>query len=178
MNHFGLRLRWLYILTLASGFPLVAADGPRPITFQHLRVGNALVSLPQYWKSLGPELPVWVHLHGAPPTVERNFAAIKAPGVLVNITFPGASKMYEDYFADPRTFMLLLRNVEAALQNESAEKPWRLGRLTLSSFSGGFGGVRQLLRQPTAIERIDVLVMADSIYCGYAGAPTEKRVDD
>ncbi|MFM8338025.1 MAG: hypothetical protein ACKODK_20920, partial [Opitutaceae bacterium] len=54
---------------------------------------------------------------------------------------------------------------------------WEPGELTVSSFSAGFGGVRQLLRQREAFERIATLVMADSIYCGYAGPVAERRVD-
>jgi hypothetical protein len=98
--------------------------------------------------------------------------------VLVNITLPGLSKIYADHFADPQVFVGLLHDIEAALRRESPDTPWQVGRLTVSSFSAGFGGVRQLLRQPEAFDRIDALVMADSIYCGYTGAPAEKRVDD
>jgi hypothetical protein len=109
--------------------------------------------------------------------LEGNFAAIGAPGVLVNLTLPGLSKVYADYFADPRVFPDLLRDIESALRGASAVKDCTIGRLTVSSFSAGFGGVRQLLRQTVAFDRIDALVMADSIYCGYA-SPNEKRVDE
>lgn len=136
-----------------------------------------MVSLPSQWTTLGPEIPVWLHLHGAPAVVEANFASIGAPGVLVNLTLPGLSKVYADHFADPEVFSRLLRDVEAALRAESSARPWRAGRVTVSSFSAGFGGVRALLRQPEAFDRIAALVMADSIYCGYAGDAAERRVD-
>src|SRR5207302_384225 len=57
-----------------------------------------------------------------------------------------------------------------------AEGP-RIGRVVVSSFSAGFGGVRALLKVPEHFARIDGLIMADSIYCGYAGEPKEHRVD-
>ena len=149
-----------------------------PLAFKQLRVGQAIVSLPANWTTHGPEIPVWLHLHGAPATVETNFAGIGAPGVLINLTLPGLSKIYADHFAAPTVFAELLRDTEEALRAESAAQPWRLGRLTVSSFSAGFGGVRQLLRQPAAAERIAALVMADSIYCGYAGDVAAKKVDE
>jgi hypothetical protein len=96
---------------------------------------------------------------------------------LVNLTLPGLSKIYGDHFAEPRVFAELWRDVERALRAESGEQSWKLGRLTVSSFSAGFGGVRQLLRQEEAFDRIAVLVMADSIYCGYAGDVAARRVD-
>jgi hypothetical protein len=85
--------------------------------------------------------------------------------------------VYADHFADEGRFERLLTDVEAVLRRESAARPWRVGRVVVSSFSAGFGGVRQLLRQPAAFARIDALVMADSIYCGYAGDPALKQVD-
>jgi serine-type D-Ala-D-Ala carboxypeptidase/endopeptidase (penicillin-binding protein 4) len=148
-----------------------------PITFKEIRVGRAVISLPSHWTAFDAEVPIWLHLHGAPEVVERNFAAVGAPGVLVNVTLPGLSKIYTDYFAAPEAFAGLLRDTETALRQESTAKPWRIGKVTVSSFSAGFGGVRELLKQPEAFERIRTIVMADSIYAGYVGAPAEKRVD-
>jgi hypothetical protein len=116
-------------------------------------------------------------LHGAPATVEAQFTTIGAPGVLVNLTLPGLSKVYADHFAEPRVFADLLRDVEVALRAEGMGESSRLGRVTISSFSAGFGGVRQLLRQPEAFDRISALAMADSIYCGYAGDVAARQVD-
>ena len=49
--------------------------------------------------------------------------------------------------------------------------------MVVSSFSAGFGGVRAMLKDPDHFARIDGLIMADSIYCGYAGDPKDRRVD-
>jgi hypothetical protein len=97
--------------------------------------------------------------------------------VLVMLTLPGLSKVYADHFADERVFTGLLRNVKDVVRAQGGGAGWEPGVLTVSSFSAGFGGVRQLLRQPEAFERIATLVMADSIYCGYAGPISERRVD-
>lgn len=156
---------------------LGAAEERAATTFKPVRIERAVVSLPTHWTSLPVDVPLWLHLHGAPAGVETNFAAIGAPGVLVNVTLPGLSKVYADYFTDTAVFGRLLDDVITVLQRESTEKPWRVGRVVVSSFSAGFGGVRQLLRQPAARDRIDALVMADSIYCGYAGDVALKQVD-
>lgn len=154
-----------------------AADAATVIRFDQHRIGKAVVSLPPQWKARDAEVPVWIHLHGAPAVLESNFAGIGAPGVLVNITLPGLSKIYADYFADAATFPELLRELETLLRRTAPEQAWTLGRVTVSSFSAGFGGVRQLLRQPAAFDRIDAMVMADSIYCGYAGDIALRQVD-
>jgi hypothetical protein len=164
----------LFVLLCCLGLVARAAE---PVTFRQVRVGAAVLSLPSNWTALPPALPLWVHLHGAPATVEKNFAEIGAPGVLLNVTLNGLSTVYADFFADPETWPKLLRDTEAALRAESPAQAWTIGPVTVSSFSAGFGGVRQLLKQPEAFARIGALVMADSIYCGYVGDPQEKRVD-
>ncbi|MFM8619518.1 MAG: hypothetical protein ACKOE8_12450 [Opitutaceae bacterium] len=152
----------------------VAAEEVR---FSRLPAGKAVVSLREDFARGGAPSGVWLHLHGAIATVEQQFARIGAPGVLVTLTLPGLSKVYADHFAEARVFPELLQAVKDVVRAQAGEAGWEPGELTVSSFSAGFGGVRQLLRQPEAFERIATLVMADSIYCGYAGPVNERRVD-
>jgi hypothetical protein len=174
-------LRWVFCAACAAAaglLPFLALAASNDlITFKQLRVGKAVISVPANWTPHGDEVPVWLHLHGAPAVMETNFATIGAPGPLVNITLPGLSKVYADHFAESKVFTDLMRDVETELHREFPGTAFQLGRLTVSSFSAGFGGVRQLLRQPTAFDRIATLVMADSIYCGYTGDIADKRVD-
>ncbi|MBL9199775.1 MAG: D-alanyl-D-alanine carboxypeptidase/D-alanyl-D-alanine-endopeptidase [Opitutaceae bacterium] len=146
--------------------------------FRQIRADGVVVSLPRDWERGGPEVPVWLHLHGAPETVEAQFAALGVPGVLVNVTLPGLSKVYADRFSTAGSLAALLETVEKTLRAAAPGPAWRAGRLTISSFSAGFGGVRALLRDEAAFARIAALVMADSIYCGYAGDPAAKKVDE
>lgn len=161
-------------LLLGAASSSFAADEVR---FVRLSAGKAVVSLREDFARGGPPTTVWLHLHGAIATVEQQFARIGAPGVLVTLTLPGLSKVYADHFADERVFAELLRTVKDVVRAQAGGAGWEPGELTVSSFSAGFGGVRQLLRQPEAVERIATLVMADSIYCGYAGPIAERRVD-
>ncbi|MFM8618391.1 MAG: hypothetical protein ACKOE8_06650 [Opitutaceae bacterium] len=160
--------------------PLLAAAGvpaSGQAAFTRIPAGKATVSLRAEALPPGASTPLWLHLHGATATVEPAFAALGTPGVLVTLTLPGLSKVYADHFADPEAFEGLLRAVTAAVRAGSPGSDWTPGGITLSSFSAGFGGVRQLLRQPAAFNRIATLVMADSIYCGYAGPPEDHRLD-
>lgn len=164
-------------LVLVFGMAGAGAAEPAGSGFKQLRLSQGVVSLPPGWMERGAEVPVWLHLHGAPAVVEAQFASVGAPGVLVNVTLPGLSKVYADRFAAPGALAEVLTAVEAALRAEAPGTAWRLGELTVTSFSAGFGGVRQLLREPAAFDRIAALVLADSIYCGYTGDPKDRRVD-
>lgn len=162
---------WVPVL---SAVLLPAAEEMR---FLRIPAGKAVVSLREDSPRGGVPSAVWLHLHGATATVEQQFARIGAPGVLVTLTLPGLSKVYADHFSEPRVFGELLQEVADIVRKRGGGDGWEPGPWMVSSFSAGFGGVRQLLRQPEAFERIAMLVMADSIYCGYAGSVSERRVD-
>ena len=99
------------------------------------------------------------------------------PAVLIEFNRKGLSSVYAGPFADPKLFDRLLDGSLRALVDAKLADAPRLGRVAVSSFSAGFGGVRELLKVPEHFRRIDALILADSLYCGYAGSPAEKRVD-
>ena len=53
----------------------------------------------------------------------------------------------------------------------------KIGRVIISTFSAGFGGVRELLAVPEHFARIDGLILADSLYAGYSGDPARRQID-
>jgi D-alanyl-D-alanine carboxypeptidase/D-alanyl-D-alanine-endopeptidase (penicillin-binding protein 4) len=155
------------------------ADPATAARFERVPLGPAVLSLPEDWRALGRDVPLWIHLHGATDVMEREFASIGAPGVLVTLTLPGLSKVYADHFRSGDVFGRLIGEADSALRtattSDGGER--KIGRVTVSSFSAGFGGVRELLKQPAAFDRISALVMLDSIYCGFAGEPAQRAVD-
>lgn len=154
-----------------------AAESGATVRYVQHRVGKVVISVPEHELASSGEIRLWLHLHGAPAVMEANFAEFGAPGILANLTLPGLSKVYADHFSDGAVFPELLREIEALLSRLAPGRARKVGRIVVSSFSAGFGGVRQLLRQAEALDRIDALVMADSIYCGYAGDPALRQVD-
>ncbi len=147
---------------------------------QHHKLTDGALFVPAGFAcSAKGEFDLTLHLHGAAETVEQNFVAARYPGVLANVTLPGLSAVYTGRFQDTNTFWRILRETEAQLKTcaTTGTPAPRVGRVTITSFSAGFGGVRELLRDPGIFARIDTLVMADSIYAGFAGDPAERRVN-
>lgn len=131
-----------------------------------LTVGQLLI--PQNFSAPDGQVHLWVHFHGAPKVVEQNIAQTGENVAIVNVTLNGLSGVYRDKFAKPETFRLLLDEfVEQLRQRRVAEVP-KIARLTVTSFSAGFGAVRELLKSDEHFRRIDTLIMADSIYAGFA----------
>lgn len=120
---------------------------------------------------------LFIHLHGAPGTVESNLRRCHPDAVHVNITLPGLSNVYKKHFQDPNVFPSLLKEIEGILSQKGygATPPFR--HIVLMSFSAGFGGIRELLKQPQNAEQIDAIIMADSIYAGFVGDIEDRNVN-
>ena len=122
-----------------------------------------------------------VHFHGDPKVVEQKVARLDANVVIVNVTLNGLSGVYRDRFLKPETFTRLLdESLEQLRQRKLSESP-TIARITVSSFSAGFGAVRELLKSEEHYRRIDAIVMADSIYAGFIDdgqqSPVEMKRD-
>jgi hypothetical protein len=121
-----------------------------------------------------------LHLHGASQVVQETFQRAGLPGVLVNVTLPGLSLVYAERFRDTKVLFRILGEAAKEIDDRGFATRAQFRSITGSSFSAGFGGVRELLKSQAVFERIDTLIMADSIYAGYVddhGGLTVKTVD-
>ncbi|WP_435021622.1 hypothetical protein TA3x_002473 [Tundrisphaera sp. TA3] len=136
--------------------------------------GEATAFIPEGYRPADGAVDLLIHLHGAPSAVEPALAKFPGSVVLVEVNRKGLSKAYSEPFADRELF---LRIIDRAVKAVDSPTPLHAGRVTVSSFSAGFGGVRELLKVPEHFARIDALIMADSIYAGYEGDIAARKVD-
>ncbi|HVJ83543.1 MAG TPA: hypothetical protein VNC50_20930 [Planctomycetia bacterium] len=130
--------------------------------------------LPKAAPAKPDRLDLHIHLHGKPESLRKTLAARKEPIAVVWIHFPGLSSAYSKPLREPGSFGGVVADVEKALAARERFAKAKLGRIVVSCFSAGYGGVREWLKDPAAYARIDGLVTADSIYAGYAEG---KKVD-
>jgi hypothetical protein len=139
--------------------------------------GEATLFIPEGYKSADDAVNVVLHLHGAASVIEPALIKTRWPAVLIEFNRKGLSSVYTKPFSDPALFPRLLDRALAAVKDAGlADKP-RVGWVVVSSFSAGFGGVREMLKVPAINDRIDAIVLADSLYAGYAGDPKEHKVN-
>ena len=147
------------------------------------------LSQPQ-WKLFIPEgyqqrvderADLLVHFHGHPPVVRNNALWARLNVMLVTANYNGLSRAYSTPFSDPALFQQLLDESLAKVQAE-ADFPDSLhwDRLVVSSFSAGYGAVREILKQQVYRDKIDALVAADSLYATTAedGTPLDEQMVD
>lgn len=134
--------------------------------------------IPATLDTTNPLVDLLIHFHGDPATVAREFAAARVDGLLLVVNYPGLSSAYARPHADPARFDELMQHTLDAL-HEGGHLPesTRWGRVFLSSFSAGYGALREILKHPPHVERIEGLLMLDSLYAGYVDDGAGRRVN-
>jgi hypothetical protein len=130
--------------------------------------------LPKAAPARPERIDLHLHLHGMPASLRRTLAARKEPIAVAWVHFPGLSSAYAKPFKEAGSFGRLVGDIEKALAARERFAKAKPGRIVVSCFSAGYGGVREWLKDPAACSRIDGLVSADSIYAGYV---QDKKVD-
>ncbi|TWT47632.1 hypothetical protein [Botrimarina hoheduenensis] len=114
-----------------------------------------------------------VHFHGESQTVWNNAAYAKLNAAIVTVNYNGLSSAYSTPFAQASLFQTLLNSAASTLAAQpdfGVGTSW--GQLAVSSFSAGYGAVRQILASPTYRNQIDSLLAADSLYATTASDGT------
>jgi hypothetical protein len=134
--------------------------------------------VPENVEIVSNEIDLIIHLHGASAVVEKNIVGSRPNVAWVNLTLPGLSSVYRNHFQDAEVFPSTLNEVRQKLRAILNNQKLQIRHLTLMSFSAGFGGVRELLKQPAAVAKIDAIVMADSLYAGFVGELSDRKLNE
>ncbi|TWT77143.1 hypothetical protein Pla123a_25740 [Posidoniimonas polymericola] len=150
--------------------------------------GRELALSEPQWKLFVPndythrgDVDLLVHFHGDPQTVWNNAAYAKLNAVVVTVNYSGLSSAYSNPFSDATLFQRLLDDALGRLAGQAdfgRGADW--GRLAVSSFSAGYGAVRQILSTQAYFGEIDSLLAADSLYATTAadGTPLDSQMAD
>ena len=122
---------------------------------------------------------VLVHFHGSVEVLAENFDQCEFDCTLVVVNFNGLSSAYSKPFAsDPEAFEKLLRIASQETQQLRQGKEtigWQ--HIYVSSFSAGYGAVRELLKNKEHLDRIDGYAAADSIYASLDETLESRKAD-
>jgi hypothetical protein len=116
----------------------------------------------------GSSADILVHLHGDPATFRNNCKYANLSTIIVTVNYNGLSSAYETPFSNTALFGNILSEALTKVRAQ-ADFPDNLnwGKIGLSSFSAGYGGVRQILKSSTYYNEISCLLAADSLYASF-----------
>lgn len=179
---------WRVVWTAAAVMWACSAQAAGPLpTVEQLQAKGTLMDLPTEHAQLyipdgvGPidgAVDVIFHLHGSITRVAEQAEAYRFNTVVLCYSPGGFSSAYRKPFEDGTLFPRLMRQTQDALRRQPRlRNDVRVGRLVVTSFSAGYGAVREMLKLPDIVAAIDGLLLCDSLYASYAGDPELHEVN-
>ena len=114
----------------------------------------------------GGAIDLVVHFHFG-READESWRSSRLDAVIASATFGMGSNAYEHAMRDPARFERMIDEVMRTLADERKTGPLKVRHLGVVSFSAGFGAVRRVLATSTYFDRIDALVLLDSIHTAY-----------
>jgi hypothetical protein len=130
-----------------KGRKILLADGDARFT----------LFVPDSWKA--SEQNLTVHFHTAEWFVIQEHLRRGATHPLATFYLGEGSTVYRRPFEEPKRFGRMLDLIE----HELSIVPHQI---EISSFSAGYGAVREIIKQPNYFDRIRTVILADSMYAG------------
>jgi hypothetical protein len=116
-------------------------------------------------------LPLFIHFHGGTWLPEVAAARLGKAAVLT-VQLGSGSAVYARPFTEPQAFAKLLKSAEG-------RSGIRFGPVGLTSWSAGYGAVREILKAPENYQRVQFVLLIDGLHAGYVGGkpgPLESRL--
>jgi hypothetical protein len=136
-------------------------------------LAGGLLTFPPSFSSEDGTYDLVLHLNGNTVLVEESFAYAGINAVVVILNLGVGSGVYEDRFASPAAFDLILSRAQTVMEQRGLRNA-RLGRVAVSAWSSGYGGVIKLLADEGIARRIDAVLLFDAIHCGYEDARSKR----
>jgi len=105
------------------------------------------------------------HLHGASWAAEDIVYKSKANAILFNIHLGGISSSYQNYFVNQFNFQKILDTITAILKRDGIISDPQIKHLIITSFSAGYAGVREILKNSAYYRMVNALTIADGLHC-------------
>ncbi len=111
---------------------------------------------------------LFVHLHGSSKVVIENFNKVGVNGILISLQLGSLSSPYRIAFSDQNYFQTVIDTTLIILRDSIAGFEWKdYERLYITSFSAGYGGVREILKNEKYYDRINAVILSDGLHTDY-----------
>lgn len=128
---------------------------------------NFTVFLPVGWtNTLSSNTVLVVHFHTAPWFAIQEHLRRDAREPLLVFALGEGSTTYRIPFEDTNRFSRIIAQVQNELRQRSSNSEATIAAVDVSSFSAGYGAVRELVRTPASFNLLRRVVLLDSLYGG------------
>ncbi len=174
-NHILSLLCLILLTSLCLGENILKTETPRkgpvapirrevPGTRYSLSTGQLFI--PDFYRvSRNNNVTLVLFFHGASWCVEQSFYDAHRNAVLVSISL----KDYYTAYQDTTSFQGLVDEIKYSIETIKGTQNLNIDKIYLTSFSGGYPVIRSILNHSPQDERIQGIILADSLYAGFEG---------
>jgi hypothetical protein len=144
---------------------------------QHVSMPDGVLYVPPAFHSDDGRFDVVIHYHGNPEIVERSIDAVGLNAIAHIINLGDGSGRYSEPLQNPQAFDNALERIEKRVEEKLGLRSARIRRVALSSWSAGFGAVYHILNSRSRLDRVDALLMQDSLHASFAPGSETKLTD-
>lgn len=139
----------------------------------------AQLFIPDYYQSSNDGAYTLVfHLHSASWAAENQVYRAQANVILFNIHLGAFSSPYQNYFLNQNNFQAIIDTISAELERRQILTNPTLQYLIVTSFSAGYAGVREMLKQNIYYDQIKAIHLADGLHATSNASIMETQMQD
>lgn len=127
--------------------------------------------IPQNYQPRSSDIDLAIHFHGAAWFAIQEHLRAGRTTPLLSVYLGEGSTLYRNAFQDLQRLPRVMKLVAEELRLRTGKR-LRIATLDVSSYSAGYGAVRELVKSPDHVKLIRRIVLADSMYASYG--PDQK----
>jgi hypothetical protein len=139
----------------------------------------AQLFIPDYYKSSSDgKFTLVFHLHSASWAAENQVYRAQANSIIFNIHLGAFSSPYQNHFANQNVFQAILDTISNEVERNQIESNPKLKNLIMTSFSAGYAGLREILKQNTYYNQIQAIHLADGLHATSNAPIMDEQMQD
>jgi hypothetical protein len=147
----------------------VRSNGEPILRFESSRKDVALY-VPRSLALRGGRFDLVIHFHGAHAQTSAAFEDAELDAAIVSVNLGEGGTTYGAAASTPDLLGRLVAFAEREVDASGRAPGARVGRLALSSWSAGFGAIREILKRPEDAARVDAVLLADGLFTDWSRA--------
>jgi hypothetical protein len=148
----------------------LAATSPYRAKLAH----GAELYLPTWFSAHRGSYDLVVHFHGLGKLQEGNLDRSQLNVAVVSVNMGVGTDHYANAFRDPQSFEKLVVDAQEEIAKSGRAPGAKVKRIALSAWSAGFVSVAKLMSEPSNLEKIDAVLLADGFFTSFTNP--KKRV--
>jgi hypothetical protein len=149
----------------------------KPPAAQRAYMGWGVVSVPSHFTVVDGSYDLIIHFHGGQHLQEENLERCKINAIVVSVNLGIGSGPYSAMFHAPGSLETALDRIQAAMDKAKMAPGAKVRRIALSSWSAGFGGVSGMLDEPGVADRVDAILLMDSLHANFIGDMRDHKIN-